>query len=53
VKRYYDLRAPEYDNWYRGTGLFADRERPGWHEELRDLERAISGLTPARTLDVA
>lgn len=53
MKRYYDLRAQEYDDWYLGTGLFADRERPGWHEELRELERAVSNLPPARTLDVA
>lgn len=53
MKRYYDLRAQEYDDWYLGTGLFADRERPGWHEELRELERTVSNLPPARTLDVA
>lgn len=53
MKRYYDLRALEYDDWYLGTGLFADRERPGWHEELRELERTVSNLPPARTLDVA
>ena len=50
---YYERRAPEYDDWYRGTGLFADRDRPGWHAELRDLVRAISSLSPATTLDVA
>ncbi len=53
MKRYYDLRAAEYDDWYLGTGLFADRERPDWEDELRDLERAIAALPPARTLDVA
>jgi hypothetical protein len=26
---YYDRRAPEYDDWYMGTGLFAQRDRPG------------------------
>ncbi len=53
MRRYYDLRASEYDDWYRGTGLFADRERPGWHAELGQVERTILGLAPARTLDLA
>ena len=34
---YYEQRAPEYDEWYLGTGLFASQERPGWLEELRTL----------------
>jgi ubiquinone/menaquinone biosynthesis C-methylase UbiE len=50
---YYDRRAPEYDQWYMGTGLFAERDRPGWHEELRDLCAAIAALPAATTLDVA
>jgi demethylmenaquinone methyltransferase/2-methoxy-6-polyprenyl-1,4-benzoquinol methylase len=53
VKAYYDARAPEYDDWWLGRGLYADRPRPGWEEALRDLERAIASLPPARTLDVA
>jgi len=53
VKHYYDRRATEYDDWYLGTGLFADRERPEWGEDLRALKRTIAGLPPARTLDVA
>jgi ubiquinone/menaquinone biosynthesis C-methylase UbiE len=53
VKAYYDARAPEYDDWYLGTGLYADRERPGWEEELEELARTIADLPPARTLDVA
>ena len=53
MKEYYDRRAPEYDDWYLGTGLYADRERPGWDKELRALERLISWLPPSRTLDVA
>ena len=35
---YYERRAAEYDDWYRGTGLFAARVRPGWHKELEGLE---------------
>ena len=30
MREYYDRRAPEYDDWYLGPGLFADRDRPGW-----------------------
>jgi ubiquinone/menaquinone biosynthesis C-methylase UbiE len=53
VKAYYDTRAPEYDEWYRSTGRFADRKRPGWDEEIDALRRALEALPPARTLDVA
>jgi ubiquinone/menaquinone biosynthesis C-methylase UbiE len=53
VKAYYDRRAPEYDDWWLGTGLHADRDRPGWDEEVDALIRALAGLSPARTLDVA
>src|SRR4029079_6999273 len=50
---YYDRRAPEYDQWYTGTGLFAERDSPGWHEELRHLRAAIAAMPAASTLDVA
>jgi demethylmenaquinone methyltransferase/2-methoxy-6-polyprenyl-1,4-benzoquinol methylase len=53
VKAYYDRRAPEYDDWWRGDGLFAERDRPGWEEEVGALCAAIASLEPARTLDVA
>jgi demethylmenaquinone methyltransferase/2-methoxy-6-polyprenyl-1,4-benzoquinol methylase len=53
VKAYYDRRAPEYDDWIHGVGLYADRHRPGWDEELDALRVALEGLTPARTLDIA
>jgi ubiquinone/menaquinone biosynthesis C-methylase UbiE len=53
VKAYYDRRAPEYDDWWLGQGLYVDRERPGWEDELRGLEGAILDLPPVRTLDVA
>jgi ubiquinone/menaquinone biosynthesis C-methylase UbiE len=53
VKAYYDQRAPEYDDWWLGTGLHADRDRPGWDEECEELAGLISGLPAARTLDVA
>jgi demethylmenaquinone methyltransferase/2-methoxy-6-polyprenyl-1,4-benzoquinol methylase len=53
VKAYYDRRAPEYDDWWLGTGLHARRERPGWREEVDALFGALAALPPARTLDVA
>jgi ubiquinone/menaquinone biosynthesis C-methylase UbiE len=53
VKAYYDRRAPEYDDWWLGQGLYEDRERPGWEAELRRLEDVLRDLPPVRTLDVA
>jgi ubiquinone/menaquinone biosynthesis C-methylase UbiE len=53
LKQYYDRRAPEYDEWYEGTGRFAARPRPGWEDDLAALRDAIAALPPARTLDVA
>src|SRR5215213_1967922 len=53
MHEYYDQRAPEYDDWWAGTGLFTARGRPGWHEEVADMIAALRALPPARTLDVA
>ena len=53
MKAYYERRAPEYDDWWLGTGVFARRRRPGWREETEALTRALEALPPARTLDVA
>jgi SAM-dependent methyltransferase len=53
VKTYYDRRAFEYDEWWLGRGRFAERDRPGWDEEIDVLAELISSLPPARTLDVA
>jgi ubiquinone/menaquinone biosynthesis C-methylase UbiE len=53
VKAYYDARAREYDDWIHGVGVYADRVRPGWDEELVALRAALESLPPARTLDVA
>lgn len=53
MKAYYDRRAREYDEWYRGVGLYAERDRPGWHDEVEALIAALGALPPARTLDVA
>jgi ubiquinone/menaquinone biosynthesis C-methylase UbiE len=53
VKAYYDRRAPEYDEWYLGSGRFTGRDRPGWNEEIEALRTTLEALPPARTLDVA
>jgi ubiquinone/menaquinone biosynthesis C-methylase UbiE len=53
MKQYYDHRAPEYDDWYLGVGRFAQRDRPGWEEDLNELQDDVAALAPARTLDVA
>jgi len=50
---YYERRAAEYDDWWNGTGLFAQRERPGWAGEVEAVECLVRELAPARTLDVA
>ncbi len=50
---YYHRRAPEYDDWYLGTGLFEQRVRPGWAEELAALRAAIAALRFGSFLDVA
>ena len=53
MKEYYDARAGEYDDWWNGTGLFADRRRDGWHDAVASLTESLRQLPPARTLDVA
>jgi len=53
MRGYYDRRAPEYDDWYLGTGLFAERDRSGWDEEVDELSHVVAALPAARTLDVA
>jgi len=53
VKEYYDTRAPEYDDWYEGTGRFSERDRPAWNELLHELADTLRELPAARTLDVA
>ena len=50
---YYDRRAPEYDDWYLGRGLYADRDRPGFDDELGRVADLLASLDPARTLDIA
>jgi len=53
MREYYEQRAPEYDDWWLGTGLFTSRERPGWEADVAALQSSLAALAPARTLDVA
>ena len=53
MKAYYEARAREYDDWWLGNGLYADRDRPGWGDARAELEGWIEELPPSRTLDVA
>ena len=53
MKTYYERRAPEYDDWWLGTGLHASRHRAGWDEAVAALTETIAALPPAKTLDVA
>jgi len=52
-RAYYDRRAPEYDDWYLGAGLFADRVRPGWHAEVEELRNCLRAFSVRSMLDVA
>jgi ubiquinone/menaquinone biosynthesis C-methylase UbiE len=52
-RSYYDRRAAEYDDFYFGTGLYAQRVRPGWPEELAALKVVLASLRFASFLDVA
>ena len=52
MKTYYDRRAPEYDDWWLGQGLYAPVPK-GWSEERDELMETLELLSPKRTLDVA
>ena len=53
MRRYYDARAAEYDEWDLGVGLSEGRHRPGWEDDLAALVVMLKALPPVRTLDVA
>ena len=53
MKAYYEARAREYDDWWLGRGMYADRRPEDWDEERELLAHWIATLPPARTLDVA
>jgi demethylmenaquinone methyltransferase/2-methoxy-6-polyprenyl-1,4-benzoquinol methylase len=46
MQGYYEQRAPEYDDWYLGTGVFAARDRPGWHAEVVSLQACWPSSLP-------
>jgi ubiquinone/menaquinone biosynthesis C-methylase UbiE len=52
-RSYYDQRAAEYDDFYLGTGLFSERVRPGWSQELEILKALLASLQLSSCLDVA
>ena len=53
MREYYEKRAAEYDDWWLGAGLFEQRDRPGWYEDVSALIDVLLALPPARTLDLA
>ena len=44
MRAYYERRAAEYDDWWLGTGLFEQRDRPGWDEDREALIEALEAL---------
>src|SRR5262249_18747686 len=52
VREYYDRRAPEYDDWWLGEGLYAPVPK-GWSEERDQLMASLETLRATRALDVA
>lgn len=53
MEPYYERRSAEYDDWYLGSGVFAERDRPGWDGDVRALIDRVASMSAARTLDVA
>lgn len=53
MRRYYDVRAEEYDQWWHDEGRFTARDRPGWDEDVAAICPVVAALPPARTLDLA
>jgi hypothetical protein len=50
VRDYYEARAGEYDDWWLGEGLFAERERPCWFKGfLRASLPAARAFLPSLT----
>jgi ubiquinone/menaquinone biosynthesis C-methylase UbiE len=50
---YYDRRAPEYDDWYLGRGMYSGRGREGFDDDLARVCETLALLPAGRTLDVA
>jgi ubiquinone/menaquinone biosynthesis C-methylase UbiE len=50
---YYDRRAAEYDDWYLGRGMYSERERERFDDDLARVCETLALLPGGRTLDVA
>jgi len=53
MRAHFDRAAVGYDDWWLGTGRFAERDRPGWSAEVDQLIGVLESMPPARVLDVA
>jgi demethylmenaquinone methyltransferase/2-methoxy-6-polyprenyl-1,4-benzoquinol methylase len=53
MRAHFDQRAATYDDWWLGTGSFAEPERPAWSAEVEQLVGVVQALPPAQVLDVA
>jgi ubiquinone/menaquinone biosynthesis C-methylase UbiE len=53
VKEYYDVRAPEYDDWWHQRNLHEGRHSADWFAERDEVLAKIAELPPQHTLDVA
>jgi demethylmenaquinone methyltransferase/2-methoxy-6-polyprenyl-1,4-benzoquinol methylase len=53
MRRYYDVRAEEYDDWWQDEGRFTERLREGWDADVAAVCAALAALPAARTLDLA
>src|SRR5665213_3619759 len=52
MRDYYDRRASEYDDYWLGTGRFADLDRPGWSEEVDELIAVLDDLPSGHLIDI-
>jgi ubiquinone/menaquinone biosynthesis C-methylase UbiE len=53
VKEYYDVRVPEYDDWWHQRNLHAGRHSADWFVDRDAVLAKVEALPPRHTLDVA
>ena len=53
VKAYYEARAPEYDDWWLGTGSSRSATGRAGSRSAKAMISSLAAMPPARTLDVA
>ena len=46
MRRHFDHASAGYDDWWLGTGRFAERDRPGWSAEVEQLIGVLQSLPP-------